>query len=83
LRNELVALGKERLKRFDFALEVKRLADQFVAVAGKKPVLTRRRFDLDTVYHSGTYHARSLARKALKAATEIPARLENFSRMLL
>jgi glycosyltransferase involved in cell wall biosynthesis len=83
LRNELEALGKERLKRFDFALEVKRLANQFAAAAGKKPVLIRKKFDLDTFYLSGTYHARSLARKALKAATEIPVRLENFGRMLL
>jgi glycosyltransferase involved in cell wall biosynthesis len=83
LRNELVALGKERLKRFDFALEVRRLADQFVAVAGKKPILIRKRFDLDAFYLSTAYHARSLARKALKAATEIPARLEKFCRMLL
>jgi glycosyltransferase involved in cell wall biosynthesis len=83
LRDELVALGKERLKRFDFALEVKRLADQFVAVTGKKPVLIRKRFDLEVFYLSTTYHARSLARKALQAATEIPSRLENFCRMLL
>jgi glycosyltransferase involved in cell wall biosynthesis len=83
LRNELVALGRERLKRFDFALEVKRLSDQLVAVAGKKPRLIRRRFDLDVIYLTISYHARSLARKALKAATEIPTRLENFCGMLL
>jgi glycosyltransferase involved in cell wall biosynthesis len=83
LRNELAALGKERLRRFDFALEVKRLADQFVAVARKKPMLDRKRFDLNVFYLSTTYYARSLARKALNAATEIPTRLENFCRMLL
>jgi glycosyltransferase involved in cell wall biosynthesis len=81
LRKELVALGRERLKRFDFALEVKRMADQFRSVAVKKPVLIRRRFNLDVLYLSATYHARSLARKALKAATDIPTRLENFSKM--
>jgi glycosyltransferase involved in cell wall biosynthesis len=82
LRNELVALGKERLKMFDLASEVERLADRFAAVTGKKPGLIRRRFDLDVLYLSTTYHARSMARKALKTATEIPARLENFCRML-
>lgn len=83
LRKELVAVGRERLKGFDFALEVKRMGDQFGSVARKKPVLIRRRFNLDVFYLSTIYHARSLARKALKAATDMPGRLENFSKMSL
>jgi len=45
-----VAIGKERLKEFDFSLEVKRLADQFVAAAQTSRAVARRRFDLNDLY---------------------------------
>jgi glycosyltransferase involved in cell wall biosynthesis len=83
LRSELVALGKERLRAFDFSLEVKGLAEQFVAVARTKRTLKRRRAYLKDLNLSATYYARSLARKALNAAVEVPVRIERLSKTML
>jgi glycosyltransferase involved in cell wall biosynthesis len=83
LRSDLVALGKERLKAFDFSSEVKRLADQFIAAARAKRALKRRRAHLKDLHLFATYYARALARKALNAAVEVPARIEQVSKMIL
>jgi glycosyltransferase involved in cell wall biosynthesis len=79
LRRDLVAIGKERLKEFDFSLEVKRLADQFVAAAQTRPAVARRRFDLNDFCLFTSYYARALARKARNAVVEIPTRIEQLS----
>jgi glycosyltransferase involved in cell wall biosynthesis len=79
LRRDLVAIGKERLKEFDFSLEVKRLADQFVAAAQTRPAVARRRFDLNDFCLFTSYYARALARRARNAVVEIPTRIEQLS----
>jgi glycosyltransferase involved in cell wall biosynthesis len=83
LRSELVSLGKERLKAFDFSLEVKGLADQFVAAVRTKRALKRRRAYLKDLNLSAAYYARSLVRKALNAAVEVPVRIERLSKTML
>ena len=83
LRSELVALGKERLKTFDFSTEVKRLADQFVAAARTRRAFRRRRVYLKDLNLIAVYYARALARKALNAAVDVPMRIEQLSNMLL
>ena len=76
LRSDLVALGKKRLKAFDFSLEVTRLAGHFVAAARQKHELKRTQRCLQNLKLSVVYYSRALARKALNAAIEIPARIE-------
>ena len=66
LRAKLATLGQERLKTFDFSIEVRRLANVFAAaVARKSPVFGQRRRFLHNFLFSASYYARALARKAL------------------
>jgi glycosyltransferase involved in cell wall biosynthesis len=68
LRAKLAALGRERLKTFDFSIEVGRLADVFAAAAVRtSPVFGRRRRFLHNFLFSASYYARALARKASNA----------------
>jgi glycosyltransferase involved in cell wall biosynthesis len=84
LRAELVALGRERLKRFDFSIEVERLANIFAVAADRtRQVFGRKRRFLRALLPSATYCVRALARKALNAAVEMPLRVEQLSKMTL
>jgi len=84
LRGELIALGKERLKAFDFSTEVARLADLFAdATARRIPAPKRKRNRLKDSGLAGLYYARAFARKALQAAVEVPLRLEQLSTLIL
>ena len=84
LRGELIALGKERLKAFDFSTEVARLADLFAdATARRIPAPKRKRNRLKDFRLAGVYYARAFARKALQAAAEVPLRLEQLSTLIL
>jgi glycosyltransferase involved in cell wall biosynthesis len=84
LRSELVTLGKERLKAFDFSTEVARLADLFAnATARRIPAPKRKRNRLKGCWLAGIYYARAIARKALHAAVEVPLRLEQLSTLIL
>jgi glycosyltransferase involved in cell wall biosynthesis len=84
LRKELIMLGEQRLKTFDFSLELERLADLFAAAATRiKPTLKRRREFLKDIGFSVTYFARAIARKALNAAVEAPLRIEQLPKMIL
>jgi glycosyltransferase involved in cell wall biosynthesis len=84
LRGELVALGKERLKAFDFPREVARLADLFADAIGRGiPAPKRKRNRLKDFWLAGVYYARAFARKALHAAVELPLRLEQLSAQIL
>jgi glycosyltransferase involved in cell wall biosynthesis len=81
LRAKLAALGRERLKTFDFSGEVERLASVFAAAAAQtSPVFRRRRSFLRGLSSSASYYARALARKILDAAVETPLRIEQFSK---
>jgi glycosyltransferase involved in cell wall biosynthesis len=82
LRSDLVALGKERLKAFDFSFEVTRLAGQFVAAARMKREPKRKRPYLKDLKLSAVYYSRALARKALNASVEIPFRIQQMFKML-
>jgi len=69
LRAKLATLGRERLKTFDFSIEVGRLANLFAAVAAwTSPAFSRRRRFLHDFSSSASYCARALARKAVNAA---------------
>jgi glycosyltransferase involved in cell wall biosynthesis len=83
LRNDLVTLGKERLKAFDFNLEVTRLFGHFVTAAQTKRKHKRRRSYLEDLKLSVVYYIRALARRTLNAAVEIPMRIEQMSKMPL
>jgi hypothetical protein len=80
LRQSLVALGREQLAAFDFSVEIRRLADLFkLATARATPVQRHRGRQLEEALSSAGYYARSIARRALNAAVEVPVRLERFS----
>src|SRR5215469_6592089 len=65
LRAKLAALGRQRLKTFDFSIEVRRLANVFAAAAVRtSPVFGHRRRFLHNFLFSASYYARALARKA-------------------
>ena len=65
LRAKLAALGRERLKTFDFSIEVERLANVFAAAVRTSPVFRRKRRVLRNFLFSAAYYARALAPKAL------------------
>jgi hypothetical protein len=84
LRGELVALGKERLKAFDFSAGVAQLADLFANVTARRiRAPKRKRNRLKDFRLAGVYYARAFARKALQAAAEVPLRLEQLSTLIL
>ena len=84
LRAKLATLGRQRLKTFDFSIEVGRLANVLaVSAARTSPVFDRRRRFLHNFLFSASYYARALGRKALNAAVEMPLRIEQFSKMIL
>ena len=84
LRAKLATLGRQRLKTFDFSIEVGRLANVFVATAERtSPVFNRKRRFLHNFWSSASYYARALGRKALSAAVEMPLRTEKFSKTIL
>jgi glycosyltransferase involved in cell wall biosynthesis len=83
LRRDLAALGKERLKAFDFSFEVRQLAGQFASAARTKRKARRTKSYLKDLKLTGVYYARALARKALKAVVEVPMRLEQMRRSSL
>jgi glycosyltransferase involved in cell wall biosynthesis len=68
LRAKLARRGRERLKTFDFSIEVERLANVFAAAAARtSPVFRRKRRFLHNFLFLASYCARALARKALNA----------------
>lgn len=80
LRQSLVALGREQLAAFDFSVEIRRLADLFKLITARAtPVQRHRARHLNEVLSSAAYYARSIARRALNAAVEVPVRMERFS----
>jgi glycosyltransferase involved in cell wall biosynthesis len=84
LRGELARLGRERLKTFDYSVEVGRLAKVFATVAARKSRTSRRRRKfLRNLLLSASYSARALARKVLNAAVEIPLGIEQLSKTTL
>jgi glycosyltransferase involved in cell wall biosynthesis len=83
LRSDLIMLGEERLKAFDFNLEVERLAGHLATAVRTKRELKRRRFYLEDLKLSVVYYIRALARRTLDAAVEIPMRIEQMSKLPL
>jgi glycosyltransferase involved in cell wall biosynthesis len=81
LRSELVMLGKERLKTFDFSVEVARLAELFDTATQANPMPKRRR--KSNFWRSNIYIVRAIGREALNAAIEAPLRLERFWKTIL
>jgi glycosyltransferase involved in cell wall biosynthesis len=80
LRSDLTALGKERLKAFDFSFEVRQLADRFASAARAKREAKRTKSYLKDLELTAVYYSRALARKALKAMVEVPTRIEQMTK---
>jgi glycosyltransferase involved in cell wall biosynthesis len=83
LRSDLAALGKERLKAFDFSSEVTQLAAQFASAARTKRKAKRTESCLKDLELTAVYYSRALARKALKAMVEVPTRIEQMTKSSL
>ena len=83
LRDTLVARGRKQLGKFDFFMEVKRLADAFAAAAEKTSRLKKSRWEvlLTNLYLGGIYYSRAIARKALEGAVSWPLHLERMQQL--
>jgi glycosyltransferase involved in cell wall biosynthesis len=83
LRDTLVARGKRQLGKFDFFMEVKRLADAFAAAAEKRSRPKKSRWEAlwTNLYFGGIYYGRAIARKALEGAVSLPLHLERMQQL--